>query len=85
MHDILTLFTWPSGNPAVSYELLGPVTDGQSVEGTCIFLVHQLLIKQELLKYYVVITLLFNKEHFSSLENVSSSKEKNIDNLNLNS
>lgn len=71
MHYILTLFTWSSGNPAVSYELLGPVTDGQSVEGTyIIFLVHQLLIKQELLKCYVVITLLFNEEHFSS------SKEK---------
>lgn len=59
MHDILTLFTWSSGNLAVSYELLGPVTDGQSVDGTyIIFLVHQLLIKQELLKYYFVITLL---------------------------
>ncbi len=46
MHDILTLFTWSSGNPAVSYELLGPVTDGQSIEGTyIIFLVHQLLSK----------------------------------------
>ncbi len=77
MHDILTLFTWPSGNPAVSYELLGPVTDGQSVEGTYIFLVHQLSIV-----YYCLLSI---EENVSSLEKFSSSKEKNIDHLNLNS
>lgn len=36
-----------TGNPSVSYELLGPVTDGQSVDGTCIsYLFSTLFVNQ---------------------------------------